>query len=76
MFKSKVALTIPALLLTFYIPVFMGISTAMAERSKPAIRANKVTPESLITASIEVENIKVKPIIKWTATIASAKAPN
>ena len=36
----------------------------MAERSKPAIRANKVTPESLITASIEVENIKVKPIIK------------
>ncbi len=40
------------------------------------MRANKVTPESLITASIEVENIKVKPIIKWTATIASAKAPS
>ena len=31
MFKLKVSLTISTLLLTFYIPVFMGISTAMAE---------------------------------------------
>jgi hypothetical protein len=52
------------------------ISTAIAERSKPAIRAKSVTPESLITARIFVENIKVRPIIKWTATIANARAPN
>jgi hypothetical protein len=40
------------------------ISTAIADRSNPAILASKSTPESLITAKILVENIKVKPMSK------------